>query len=82
MVTLRSSIPSTWLIEFQRIVGLQNKIKNKSKLDLQTIFEDLESGKYYNTDLVSIGDGWLNAAIKRNLIQPFPNAINYRYLIL
>ncbi|XP_022936759.1 uncharacterized protein LOC111443255 [Cucurbita moschata] len=79
VIALRDSIPPSWIKEFIQSQGKRLKFNVKFNGTLGSIFSDLsvpiDKGKVKSSsvmvaDLVSIGDSWLNFAIKKALIEP------------
>lgn len=78
MVVLKSSLPSKWYPDFQKLVSYKNKVKLKTKKSMDEIYKDLETDKLNTTDLTTLGEAWLTPAINKGLIRPFVSPTDYR----
>ncbi|XP_022134409.1 uncharacterized protein LOC111006660 isoform X3 [Momordica charantia] len=79
VVALRDSVPPSWIKEFIQSQGKRSRFSVKFNGSLESIFSDLsvptgkskaKSSATMVADVVSIGDSWLNIAIKKALIEP------------
>ncbi|XP_031740514.1 uncharacterized protein LOC101211357 isoform X2 [Cucumis sativus] len=79
VVALRDSIPPSWIKEFIQSQGKRLKFTVKFNGSLESIFSELsvpvgkskvKPSSIMVADVVSIGDSWLNFAIKKALIEP------------
>ncbi|XP_062120607.1 uncharacterized protein LOC133834853 [Humulus lupulus] len=79
IVALRGSVPPSWIKEFVQAQGKRIKFQLKFHGSLEGIFSNLStifdngnvgSSSVVAADMVSVGDSWLNYAIKKSLIEP------------
>ncbi|XP_065879226.1 uncharacterized protein [Euphorbia lathyris] len=79
IVALRGSIPPSWVKDFMQSQGKRVKLRTKFPESLDNIFSDVSMSfnkkkvgpaSVIAADLVSIGDSWLNFAIKKAVIEP------------
>ena len=78
IVSSRNALPATWYPEFQKLIGLKNRVKIKTKATLDAIYKDLVDWKMAGVDLVTLGDAWLPSAIHSGCIDPFKDAMDSR----
>ncbi|GAB2230238.1 hypothetical protein Droror1_Dr00014496 [Drosera rotundifolia] len=78
VVALRDSVPPSWIKDFVQSQGNRLKFRLEVRADLAGIHNDLvESIKHdkinqrstVNADLITVGDSWLNYAIKYSIIE-------------
>ncbi|XP_030472131.2 uncharacterized protein LOC115690043 [Syzygium oleosum] len=83
VVALRGSVPPPWIKEFMQSQGKRVRLQLKLRESLDSIFSDvstaLAKGNVKPTstaaaDIVTVGDSWLDLAIKRGLIEPIEGA--------
>ncbi|XP_057503443.1 uncharacterized protein LOC130786983 isoform X1 [Actinidia eriantha] len=79
IVALRGSVPPSWVKDFMQSQGKRMKLRSEIRGSLNDIFSDLSKsfmkGKFDHksavaADIVTVGDSWLNFAIKKGLIEP------------
>ncbi|GMP84137.1 hypothetical protein CsSME_00037775 [Camellia sinensis var. sinensis] len=79
IVALRGSIPPSWVKDFMQSQGRRAILCSETCGSLDDIFSDISSsltkGKFDRksalaADIVTVGDSWLNFAIKKGLIEP------------
>ncbi|XP_048131759.1 uncharacterized protein LOC115728990 isoform X2 [Rhodamnia argentea] len=83
VVALRGSVPPPWVKEFMQSQGKRARLQLKLRESLDAIFSDVSTAfakgnvKPTSTaaaDVVTIGDSWLDLAIKTGLIEPIEGA--------
>ncbi|KAF5735231.1 hypothetical protein HS088_TW15G00731 [Tripterygium wilfordii] len=79
IVVLNASIPPSWLKELLQSQGRRLRFSSKYAASLENIFSDLSAScntgnvgptSTMAADIVTVGDSWLNFAIKGGIIEP------------
>jgi len=87
VLALRNSVPQQWLLDFRTALEGYGIPAVSFKPEMKDIWAELEGkpgkqgGKRTTVDLVTLGDAWLSAAIRKDLIQPIENPERYRYWV-
>uniref|UniRef100_A0A1D1XD17 Putrescine-binding periplasmic protein n=1 Tax=Anthurium amnicola TaxID=1678845 RepID=A0A1D1XD17_9ARAE len=83
IVALRGSLPPAWIKDFAQVQGKRLRLVPEFRRSLESIFSDLsttsrtgqlEPKSAMAADVVSIGDSWLNYAIREGLVEPLQGA--------
>lgn len=80
----RGSVPQQWVADFQTALEGYGVVAMTQRAQLADIYAELAGnkatkGKPTTVDAVTLGDAWLQRAITAGLIQPIPNARQYRW---
>lgn len=85
VMALRGSLPQQVLADFQTAMEGYGSIAMTQKVHLRDIWDELgnpiSSKKVVTMDAVSMTDAWLQAAIKKGIVRPIPNATRHRFWV-
>ncbi|KAI3429510.1 hypothetical protein D9Q98_005599 [Chlorella vulgaris] len=84
VTALRGSVPQQWVADFQTALEGFGVVAMTLRPQPADIYAELvgnkaTKGKPSTADAVTLGDTWLQRAIAEGLIQPIPNARQYRW---
>ncbi|KAK9817763.1 hypothetical protein WJX72_001828 [[Myrmecia] bisecta] len=84
VVALRGSVPAQWLEEYKDVITKFGGMTVHQRGQLEDIYRELSSsdkkGKTTRTaDAVTLGDAYLEPAIRAGLLQPIQDAEHYRW---
>lgn len=80
-VARKGSIPQQQMADFKGLLGPTARATMQQLPGPQEIYKALgeRGGKVAGADVVSLGDAWLESAIRSGLLQPIPEAQRYRW---
>ena len=76
IMALRGSVPQVWTADFRTALEGYGIVSLTFKPTLQDIYKELDST---TVDAVTLGDAWLDKAIRQGHIQPIEDPERYRY---
>lgn len=79
IMALRGSVPQLWLADFRTALEGYGIVSISFKPSLVDIWKELHGEKPTTVDAVTLGDAWLDKAIREGTIQPIENPEQYRY---